>query len=233
MSEKKKNSYNWISDFVYGGIDGAVTTFAVVAGVEGAKLSISTILILGFANLFADGFSMATSKYLSDKTNQEQYDRIRKREKAHIQKNTSHKDEELDRIISSYGFKGKDLLGAKKVFQANPDALLDLIMRNEYNLTQENIHPEKGAFYTFISFLVIGIIPLLGYLLKPILNTDDSQTFFATSIATLGALFIVGAIKSRFTDRHWTISGGETALIGGIAATIAYIVGFLLKDIVS
>lgn len=233
MAKKKHQTYNWIPDFVYGGIDGAVTTFAVVAGVEGASLSVPIILILGFANLFADGFSMATSKYLSDKTNQEQYEKLKNRERKHIEKNTAHKDEELNKIIMSYGFKGKDLEAAKRVFQSNPEALLDLIMRNEYNLTQENIHPEKGAIYTFVSFVLIGFIPLVGYVLRPLLNINDGQTFMATIIATLGALFIVGAIKSRFTERHWTISGAETALIGGVAATIAYVVGFLLKDIMS
>ena len=77
-------TYNWVSDFVYGGIDGAVTTFAVVAGVEGASLSLSVILILGFANLFADGFSMSVGKYLSDKSERERYDRIKAIEYNHL-----------------------------------------------------------------------------------------------------------------------------------------------------
>lgn len=231
MKEKRKKSYNWLPDFVYGGIDGAITTFAVVAGVEGASLAAPVILILGFANLFADGFSMASSKYLSDKTQQEQYLKIRNREKKHIEEDFQHKDKELDHIISSYGFKGKDLASAKKVFQSNPDALVDLIMRNEYNLTQENIDPRKGSAATFFSFILIGLIPLLVYVLKPMLPINDVQAFVATIIATLLALFIVGAIKSRFTEKHWILSGMETAFIGGIAASIAYLVGHFLRDI--
>ena len=58
----------YLPEFVYGGIDGSITTFAVVSGVVGASLNSSIILILGFANLFADGFSMAVSKYLSEKS---------------------------------------------------------------------------------------------------------------------------------------------------------------------
>ena len=54
-------------DFIYGSIDGAVTTFAVVAGVVGASLSPNIILILGFANMFADGFSMAVANYQASK----------------------------------------------------------------------------------------------------------------------------------------------------------------------
>ncbi len=64
----KRAEYRYLEEFVYGGIDGAVTTFAVVAGVVGASLSSSIILILGFANLIADGFSMAVSNYLSTKS---------------------------------------------------------------------------------------------------------------------------------------------------------------------
>lgn len=227
----KKNGYNWLPDFVYGGIDGAVTTFAVVAGVEGASLSVPIILILGFANLFGDGFSMASGKYLSDKANQEQYEKIRNRELKHIRENITHKDKELDRIISRYGFTGKDLASAKKVFQSNPEALVDLIMRNEYNMTQENIDPRKGAIATFMSFILVGLIPLVVYVFKPLLPIDDQQTFIATIIATLVALFSVGAIKSRFTERHWTLSGLDTVLVGGLAALIAYFVGYFLKDI--
>ena len=57
----------YLGEFVYGAIDGAVTTFAVVAGAAGAALSPAVVLILGFANLFADGFSMAMSNFLSTK----------------------------------------------------------------------------------------------------------------------------------------------------------------------
>src|SRR3989344_3143159 len=61
----------YLPEFVYGGIDGAVTTFAVVAGAVGATLSPAIVLILGFANLLADGFSMAVSNYLSTKSQTE------------------------------------------------------------------------------------------------------------------------------------------------------------------
>ncbi|MFH1325167.1 MAG: VIT1/CCC1 transporter family protein, partial [archaeon] len=69
MNSRFKRKY--LPEFVYGGIDGSVTTFAVVAGVMGASLSSAIVLILGFANLFADGFSMAVSNYLSTKSNAE------------------------------------------------------------------------------------------------------------------------------------------------------------------
>ena len=70
----------YLGDMVYGGLDGIVTTFAVVSGVAGAELGTSIILIMGLANLFADGFSMATGAFLSAKSEQEVYDREYQRE---------------------------------------------------------------------------------------------------------------------------------------------------------
>lgn len=223
--------YNWIPDFVYGGIDGAVTTFAVVAGVEGASLSLSIVLILGFANLFADGFSMSVGKYLSDKANKELYNKIKKIEYEHLETKREHEIDEVKEILGRYGFKGKQLACATDVIISNPDAWVDLMMRNEFNMTDENIDPVRGAFFTFISFVTIGFIPLIGYTFKPLLKFTDSQTFIATCIATICALFFVGTIKSRFTGKGWFFSGLETALIGGLAASIAYLVGFFLRGL--
>lgn len=225
-------SYSWGPDFVYGGIDGAITTFAVVAGVEGASLAIPVILILGFANLFADGFSMAVGKYLSDKSSQELYEKIKKIEYEHLKTKTEHEKEEIREIMGNYGFKGKDLDRAVEIITSNEDVWVDLMMRNEFNMTNENVDPVKGGITTFVSFLLIGIIPLLGYLMRPIFELSQRNTFFLTIFMTLFALFVVGAVKSKFSVRSWIISGFQTAFIGGLAAGIAYLVGYLLKGLV-
>lgn len=225
--------YNWVSDFVYGGIDGAVTTFAVVAGVEGASLSVPIILILGFANLFADGFSMAASKYSSDRAEMEQYEKIRQVEYRHLKTKTEHEREEVREIIAEYGFKGKDLERAVEIITSNPDKWVDLMMRHEFNMTLENVNPIKGAVATFIAFITIGFIPLLGYTIKPVLPMEVTENgiFMATIIATAIALFTVGAVKSRFTMQKWYTAGLQTLLIGSVAATVAYVVGYLLRGL--
>jgi VIT1/CCC1 family predicted Fe2+/Mn2+ transporter len=223
--------YPWMVDFVYGGIDGAVTTFAVVAGVAGAHLSVPTILILGFANLFADGFSMASGKYSSDKAEIEQYERIRQIEYRHLKDKTEHERQEVVEILQTYGFKGEDLVNATRVITSNPDAWVDLMMRHEFNMTLENVKPMQGALTTFFAFLTIGFIPLIGYTFKAFLPLHPDQIFLATCVMTFIALFIVGAVKSRFIIRHWLLAGLETALIGSLAATVAYLVGFFLRGL--
>lgn len=228
---ESSDSYNWISDFVYGGIDGAVTTFAVVAGVEGASLSLPVILILGFANLFADGFSMAVGKYSSDKASIESYNRIKAIEYNHLTERRDHEIGEITEILHGYGFKGQDLDRAVEVIVANPDAWVDLMMRNEFNLTQENVNPIRGAVITFTSFLAIGFIPLIAYTFNFLFKLSPQNVFWVTVMATLGALFTVGAVKSKFSVKKWFWSGLETALIGGVAAAIAYGVGYLLRGV--
>jgi vacuolar iron transporter family protein len=229
---RSSDSYGWVPDFVYGGIDGAVTTFAVVAGVEGASLALPIILILGFANLLADGFSMSVGKYLSDKSELEQYEKIKQIEFRHIKEHPEHEREEVEEILEGYGFKGKDLKRATDVVTSDDEAWVDLMMRNEFHMTPEGINPFKGGLITFISFVAIGFIPLAGYVFKGPLGLDDDQTFLLTCVFTSVALFIVGLVKSRFSMRHWLICGVETAFIGGIAASIAYLVGYLLRGLV-
>lgn len=68
---KRDVKRKYLPEFVYGGMDGAITTFAIISGIVGASLGSAIVLILGFANLFADGFSMAVSNYFSVKSRNE------------------------------------------------------------------------------------------------------------------------------------------------------------------
>ena len=80
------NKSDWgkhLRDIVYGGLDGTVTTFAVMAGATGADLPSRIIIILGLANLFADGFSMGMGAYMGEKSEQQYND------KQQITSNTS------------------------------------------------------------------------------------------------------------------------------------------------
>lgn len=72
MHQKRER---FLGEFVYGGIDGVVTTFAVVAGATGWSLDVNVILILGFANLIADGVSMSIGNYLSTQAERDQYNK--------------------------------------------------------------------------------------------------------------------------------------------------------------
>lgn len=226
-----KIKYNWLPDFVYAGIDGAVTTFAVVAGVVGANLSTPVILILGFANLFADGFSMAIGKFSSDKAELERMQYLREIEEKSIKEKPREEIAEIEKILKSFGFKGMDLIRAKKIITSNPKVWVNLMMNHELNIIEENINPEKGAMTTFLAFTSIGLIPLLGYTFQKYLPLSDSSLFLGTCLSTLFALFLVGTVKSTFSKKPWLVAGLETSLIGGFAASIAYLIGHTLKNL--
>ena len=167
----------YLGEFVYGATDGTVTTFAVVAGAIGASLSPTIVLILGFANLFADGFSMAIGDYLS--------------EKAHIE--AEHK-------------------------------------RNSWK--KEHNPPVKSALVTFISFVIIGLIPLITFILSYFFQSIAKHEFLYASILTGISFLVVGAIRGEVVKKHPVKSAIEIFLVGSIAALIAFAVGHFLRNLV-
>ena len=214
-------AYVWVSDFVYGGIDGAVTTFAVVAGVEGASLSTTVVVILGFANLIADGFSMAVSKYSSDKAELNRIDRLRREELERHQRHDADQHEELLAVLEQQGLSDKCVRCMAGKMDENEPAFVDLIMRYKHSVADEAIFPVKSAITTFAAFIAIGLIPLLGYLVLPVETMGSTAVFAIASVFTLVALFVVGLVKARFTDENPVISGLGTAAIVGAADALS------------
>ena len=167
----------YIAEFVYGAIDGTITTFAVMAGALGASLSPSVVLVLGFANLFADGFSMAVSNYLSRKSAED---------------------------VSKAFF----LTGKKRL-------------------------PLYTASATFLSFVSIGVIPLLPFVFSDVSPMIENNAFFLSGCVTFLAFGLIGYIRGWVTEENRLKTMLETLLIGGISAIIAFTVGFVLEGLVS
>jgi vacuolar iron transporter family protein len=221
----------YLPDFVYGGIDGSVTTFAIVAGVTGASLSPTIVLILGFANLFADGFSMAVGNYLSTKSRKEYAEKIRKSEEHSVINIPEEETQEIREIFSEKGFSGKQLDDAVEIITSNQDVWIDTMMKDEFGIFEDHTSPIKSAIVTFISFNLIGFIPLFAYVLSYFSDSFKSNAFILSIVSTSIAFFIVGSVKGRVVGIRWLFSGFETLLIGGAAAVIAYYVGYLLRGL--
>lgn len=213
------NSKSLVKDFVYGAIDGAVTTFAIVAGVVGANLETSTILILGFANILADGFSMAASNYLGTKAENEEKSLIHSFEELQIETNPKGEAEEIRQIFIKKGFEGEILESIVSQVISNKKEWLKLMLAEEYGYPENEQVPWKAGAATFSSFIIFGLIPLVPYMF------DLKSSFIMATIATGVAFFLVGATKSKWTNKSPWISGLETLVIGGAAATMAYMVG--------
>lgn len=218
--------HNYIRDFIYGGIDGSVTTFAVVSGVAGAGLPWYIVLILGFANLLADGFSMASSNYLGTKAERDDYRRLEKIEYRHIEQYPEGEREEIRQVYREKGFEGEDLERAVELITSDKGRWVKTMLAEEYGLPSEIRSPVRAALLTFVSFVICGLIPLLPYLF------DIGDAFTVSSVMTGATFFLIGSIKSRWSTASWLRSGMETLAVGALAAVLAYGVGILLKGIV-
>ena len=233
MKHKKEAAKRgYLSDFVYGGIDGAVTTFAVVAGVVGASLSPAIILILGFANLFADGFSMAVSNYLSSKSRMEYVDKLRTQENWEVKNKPKEEKNEIKEIFKNKGFKGRKLDSLVRIITSKRKAWIDTMMKEELGVIKDEGDPLNNAMVTFLSFIGVGLIPLLIYILAYFFEPLRENSFLLAGIFTSFAFFIVGSIKGKIVGKKWYFSGAETVLLGGIAAFIAYLIGYGLRGLV-
>ncbi len=165
----KDFSRKYLAEFVYGAIDGAVTTFAIISGVMGASLSPVIVLILGISNVLADGFSMASSNYLSAKS---------------------------EKAVGNGQYKS----------------------------------PMKTAIVTFGSFVLIGLVPLLPFIIGALLPKLTFNVFLVSGISTAAAFVVIGIVRGTVTGHSRTKSSIETLLVGGLAAGIAYFVGYALKN---
>ncbi len=217
----------YIKDIIFAANDGIITTFAVVASVAGAHLSPTIVIIIGVANMLADGFSMATSNYLGTKSEQELYAREERIERHEIEHIPEHEKKEVREILEGKGYKGEELATMADLITTNHQHWLDFMMHEEMGLSapgKEN--PLKKGLITFLSFIIAGSIPLLPYSFGTYSNT------FRMAIITTGiALFSIGALRHYFSDRHWLLSGIEMLIIGGSAAGMAYGMGFVLNKL--
>jgi len=218
----------YLKSFVYGGLDGIVTTFAVVAGVAGANLSASLIFILGVANLIADGISMAFGDYLSTKAENEYIAAERVREAWETNNYLEGEKREMVDIYTKKGIPKPDAEAMVNILSKHKKPWIDIMMLEELGLVENRESPLKNALVTFASFIFFGSIPVLIYLAARFIPFFAARTFVTACIITGITLFTLGTLKIYFTRQHWYRAGLEMLLLGGLAATTAYFVGVLL-----
>jgi len=220
-------AHNYLRDWIYGGIDGSVTTFAVVSGVVGAQLSPWIILILGFANLFADGFSMAASNFLGTKAELDDWHRLEAIENRHIDLAPEGEREEIRQIFKLKGFDGDDLERIVDLVTSDRKRWVQTMLTEEYGLPHEVRSPWIAAISTFTAFVVCGLVPLLPYL------AGAHQSLAISMFMTGTVFFAIGSAKSKWSTTSWWQSGLITLLVGAIAASLAYATGLLFNTLLA
>ena len=223
----------YLGEFVYGGIDGAVTTFAVVAGSAGASLDITVILILGFANLLADGFSMSVGAYLSSKSERESYDKQYRQTARRVAAQPEQERQDLRRIYRDKGFEGDLLEQVVDVIAQDRDRWVEVVMTEDLEMIPDSKSPITIGGVTYLSFVVVGIIPLLSYLFNYDSGRTDQELFlWSCGLTSVGFVFI-GWLKAKVTDNSIPRGIAETLLLGGIAAAVSYFVGDVLERLIA
>lgn len=224
---KKTSKKSFLRDFVYGAIDGSVTTFAIVAGVKGADLSTATILILGASNVLADGFSMAAGNYLGIKSEQDEKKVISEFEKNQILNDPDGEKAEIREIYRAKGFMDEHLEKTVELLTKNKELWLKIMLHEEYGLDQQEGSALKAGLITFVAFLLFGLIPLIPYVFKV------EEAFFFATILTGLSFFLLGTFKSFWSLESFWLSGIKTLILGALAASIAYYVGDFLAKILT
>ena len=223
----------YLKEIVYGGVDGIVTTFAVVAGFAGANAGMQvgglgplTVLLFGLANLFADASSMALGNFLSTRSEQDRYSQEEAKERHEIEHNPRMEMAESIEILKEQGFSESDAIQLVEIYATNKEYWVNFMMKYELEMEDlRNENPLLTGLATFISFISFGSIPLLPYIINP----TYSHAFLLAIIATGIALLLLGILRLQVTKQHTMRSIGEIVLIGSVSAVIAYLVGTFFR----
>ncbi|MFV8836622.1 VIT1/CCC1 transporter family protein [Aquisalimonas sp.] len=221
---------SYLRDSILGGIDGCVTTIAVVASVAGAGLPGVVAFVLGLSSLVADGFSMAVSNYQAVKSDHDARARLREQEDRHIRLDPRGEREEIRQIFRSKGFDGDTLERIVETLTADDRLWIDTMIQEEHGMALQGPSPLKAGAATFAMFLLVGAAPLLPFLI-PLMQ---GQAYFLASGAVAGvALFAIGWVKGRVLDTPRLRAGVETLLMGGGAAVVAFVLGVFLEPMLA
>ena len=217
-----------LGDFVLGGVDGVVTTFAVVAGSAGGGLTATTVIILGLANLVADGFSMGVSNYLGTRSRQQEVVQARADENWQIESYPVGEEQEIREIFSRKGLDPETLDRVVATIIAERSVWLDTMMAEELKLSEVSARPLRAALFTCLAFGICGFVPLLPF----VLGLGDFEHMFAVSSGFAAATFFaLGFGKGMVLGAAPLRAALQTLFLGSAAAILAYGVGLGLRTI--
>ncbi len=215
-----------IRDIVIGMSDGLTVPFALAAGLSGAVSSTAIIITAGLAEIAAGSIAMGLGGYLAARSDAEQYASERIREQQEIKEKTEAEKTEVRDVFTSYGLSEVESAPIVEALSKRPQAWVDFMMRFELGLEAPDPKRALTSALTIAgSYIVGGLIPLSPYFFFSL----ATNALYISVIATLLALLAFGYIKGRFTGANPMKSAIQTALIGGLAATAAFLIARLIS----
>ena len=166
---------------------------------------------------------MAMGSYLSTKADAQRYDELRRVEETHIDLDPDGERAEVREILRQMGVPGEYVRPAADGITADRERWVDLMMAGEYGLTGRGRPPLAAGLATFAAFLVLGLVPLLPYILRL------PSPFLWASVSTAFAFTAVGALKGFYADGKVFGAIVESITVGSLAAVIAWSIGRVLS----
>ncbi|HMN17832.1 MAG: VIT1/CCC1 transporter family protein [Ignavibacteriales bacterium] len=218
--EKHFNANYTVRDVVIGMSDGLTVPFALAAGLTGAVAASSLVITAGLAEIAAGSIAMGLGGYLAAKSDYEHYFSEKRREEYEVKELPDAEKEEVSEVFRKYGLTEKEIQPILDKFEKNPKNWVEFMMMYELGLEE----PDKkrgliSALTIALSYIVGGMIPLSPYFFVE----QAGQGLTISVIMTLTALLIFGFVKGKFTGAKPIISAIQTVVIGGIAATAAFL----------
>ena len=220
-----------LKQLVYGGNDGIVTTFAIVAGFAGAgaegvaQIGALAVLVFGLANLFADAVSMGLGEFLSMRSQNDLYDQRHAAQMTRIKTDPTAETALMADLLQTRGLPEDEAVQTARFLAAHPPLMADLTLSWGYGMqAPEDANPALNGMMTFLSFVVFGAVPLSPYFVM-----EPTQATFYLSVAmTFLALIALGLLRWVATRDRLRRALFETVAVGSVCALVAYGVGWLV-----
>ena len=224
--EKHFGASETVRDIVIGMSDGLTVPFALAAGLSGAVASTGIVVTAGLAEISAGSIAMGLGGFLAARVDIEHYAAERKREYDEIVSVPEIETREVADVFRGYGLSESELEPVVNAIKTRPDRWVEFMMRFELGLEEPNPSRAKYSALTIaISYIIGGLVPLASYIFIPNIRT----ALYVSIAITLAALFTFGYIKGFFTGLSPWRSALQTVIVGGLAATAAFIIARLIS----
>ncbi|KAK4418705.1 hypothetical protein Salat_2283300 [Sesamum alatum] len=217
---------------VYAGLDAIVTSFSLISSISAGHLSSVDVLVLGFANLVADGISMGFGDFVSTSTERDVAAKERSVTEWDVENRRRSQQEELVQRYQALGMTAADAAMVVSIFAKYPDILVDEKMAGRgIQSADQNNKPWKNGLVTFAAFLVFGCAPILAFIILIPFTDDDKMKFIGACVMSAVALALLGLAKAKIAGQNTAVSMGITLFNGAIAGLAAYAIGWTLRNL--
>lgn len=214
---------SWIRDATFGANDGLVSVLTLLAGVAGANVESSTVLIAGLAGLVAGAISMGVGAYVSAKAYRSYYRAELRKEVEEMREKPEVERNEIRDIYRERGFEGELLEQVVDKITSNPRVWLKVMMSEELGLSPAFGRPFGAAAVVFVAFLLGGIVPV-----APFFFLEGTAALVTAFACTAVVLLVAGAVRSKYTGERPVAAGLELVAMAAIGFGAANLIGRLV-----